>query len=89
MINRRQFLGSSARNAANVAVGVVGLAGVAAAAVPCEPVRLGVIGCRSQGRTLATSLAGLPEAQVVALCDVDDEVLANAAKARSCLSGAS
>jgi predicted dehydrogenase len=81
-ISRRQFLGSSAMNAAGVAAGMVGLA---AAAVPkrsaSDRVRLGVIGVRSQGRSLAASFAGLPDVDVAAVCDVDENVLPAAARA--------
>ncbi|HUG92499.1 MAG TPA: Gfo/Idh/MocA family oxidoreductase [Planctomycetaceae bacterium] len=81
-ISRRQFLGSSAMNAAGVAAGMVGLA---AAAMPkrsaSERVRLGVIGVRSQGRFLAGTFAGLPDADVAAVCDVDENVLPAAVRA--------
>jgi predicted dehydrogenase len=75
-LNRREFLGSSAINAAGMAAGVVGWAGVAGAgASPAERVRVGVIGVRNQGKTLATSLAALPDVEVAALCDVDESLL--------------
>jgi predicted dehydrogenase len=75
-LSRREFLGSSALNAASVAAGVVGLTGAAvAAAGPAETVRVGVIGVRNQGKTLATTFAGLPQVQVAALCDVDANLL--------------
>ena len=77
-INRRQFLGRSARHAAGVAAGVVSLA-ASTHASPSERIRLGVIGVRNRGRELAGLLAGLPEAEVRCLCDVDAGVLASAA----------
>ena len=43
--------------------------------------RLGVIGVRSQGRFLAESFAGLPDAEIAAVCDVDENVLTAAARA--------
>ncbi len=57
-INRREFLNSSAKNAAGVAAGMVGLAGVAMAK-PGANQRLSVacIGVRNQGKLLAASLA--------------------------------
>jgi len=75
-INRRQFLGSSAKNAAGVAAGVVGLTTAAALADSVsDVVRLAVIGVRGHGKELATTLSGLPGTCVAALCDVDDSVL--------------
>ena len=72
-INRREFLGASAANAAGLAAaGVVGLTSVASAkAAPSERVAIGVVGVRSQGKTLATALAALPDVDVAAVCDVD------------------
>lgn len=74
-LNRRQFLGSSAKNAAGVAAGVVSLSAAAAIAHGnVEKIRLGVIGIRNQGKELATSFASLPGASVTTLCDVDDSL---------------
>jgi len=74
--NRRQFLGSSAKNAAGVAAaGVVGLAETVARGRPNDVLRIGVIGVRNQGRRLAKVFAASPAADVVALCDVDQRVL--------------
>ena len=82
-INRRQFLGSSAANAAGMAAGMVGLAGATAAAKssPGERVSLGVIGIRGQGKFLATSMAKFVDADIVAVCDVDESLLPIASKA--------
>ena len=80
-ISRRQFLGSSAINAAGVAAGMVGLAAASTRRAASERVRLGVIGVRSQGRSLAGSFAGLPDAEVAAVCDIDENVLPAAARA--------
>jgi len=79
-VNRRQFLGNSARNAAGVAAGVVTWSGAALAGSPNERVRLAVAGVRAQGLELATSLAGLPNVEIAALCDVDAGVLGTAAE---------
>ncbi len=80
-MNRRQFLGRSARNAAGVAAGMVGLsAGTAVAGSSAERLRLGVVGVRQRGLRLATQLAGFRDAEVVACCDVDAGVLAKAVK---------
>src|ERR1700722_10316282 len=77
-VNRRQFLGSSAKNAAGVAAGMVALAGATAVAgsksTPGERVRVATIGVRNQGKTLTAHLAGLPDVDVVALCDVDESL---------------
>lgn len=78
-VSRRQFLGRTAQNAAGLAAGIVGLAATAGAGAG-EPVRLGVIGVRRQGKKLATEFAKLPGASIVAVCDVDESVLARAVK---------
>ncbi|MFM9959663.1 MAG: Gfo/Idh/MocA family protein [Planctomycetaceae bacterium] len=82
-LNRRQFLGKSAQNAAGVAVGMAGLAGAAALAQGsfAERLRIAVIGVRNQGKALANGFASLPDATVVTLCDVDDNVLPAAVSA--------
>src|SRR5262245_59833974 len=82
-LNRRQFLGRSAQNAAGVAAGMVGLTGAASLtkAAASERVRLAVIGVRNQGKLLAAGFASLPQSQVVTLCDVDENVLPAAIQA--------
>ena len=81
-INRRQFLGSSAKNAAGVAAGVVGLTAAAAiAGSPNERIRVGVIGVRGHGKELLPRLAGLPNTSVAVVCDIDESVLPAALKA--------
>jgi len=77
-LNRRRFLEQGARNAAGVAVGLVGLGSATSAADGNQPVRLGVIGVRTAGLTLATALAERSDATVVSLCDVDASVLETA-----------
>jgi predicted dehydrogenase len=78
-LSRRQFLGSSARNAATVAAGVVGLGASALGSnPPGERVRVGVIGVRTQGKELALELASFPDVELAALCDVDAGVLDDA-----------
>lgn len=88
-INRRQFLGSSAKNAAGMAAGMVGLAGSVSKASPNERVSVGVIGVRSQGKLLGTALAGLPHADVTVVCDVDETLLPAASRAISDVQGRS
>src|SRR4051812_7151856 len=82
-INRREFLGSSAKNAAGMAagIGMVGLAGAVAKAAPSERVRVAGIGIRGQGKDVTTSLASLPDVDLVAICDVDESLLPVAASA--------
>jgi len=79
-VNRRQFLESSAKNAAGMAVGVVGLSAATARAGPSERIRLGVIGVRRQGRRLASEFAALRDVEIATLCDVDARVLPAALK---------
>jgi predicted dehydrogenase len=84
-INRREFLSASATSAAGVAAGVVGWpearADSATAVLPSQRVRLGVIGLRSQGKVLARALASLPDAEVTALCDIDQGLFGSAVQA--------
>jgi predicted dehydrogenase len=70
-LNRRQFLGRSAKNAAGVAAGVVGLSASVALADQSNVVRVGIIGVRNQGRTLAQRLASMSGVEIAALCDID------------------
>jgi hypothetical protein len=77
-VNRRQFLGDSARNAAGMAVGVVGWSGAALGSAPSDRVRIGIVGVRSQGLELASALAAFRDAEVAALCDIDAGVLLTA-----------
>lgn len=79
-INRRQFLGSSAANAAGMAAGMVAV-GMADAGTrsASNRVRVGVVGVRTQGLSLAETFAGFPDVDVAALCDVDEQVLVTAA----------
>ncbi len=77
--NRREFLGSSAKNAAGVAAGMVGLSGAAAQASTNNRLAVGVIGVRSQGLAIANSLAGMSDVAVATICDVDQRLLSEAA----------
>lgn len=88
-INRREFLGTSAANAAGMAAaGVVGWSGVAGAkTVPSERVSVGVIGVRSQGKTLAEALAAFPDVTVAAICDVDEALLPQTARGIEAIQG--
>src|SRR5262249_8176891 len=81
-LSRREFLGASAANAAGMAAaGVVGWAGTAGARPsPSERLALGVIGVRSQGKVLASELAGFPDVTIASLCDVDETLLTGVAR---------
>lgn len=81
-LNRRQFLGSSAMNAAGVAAGMVGvgLAANSAQAAPGERVNLAIIGVRGQGKLLAETFSGLGQAEIVTLCDIDESIAHETAK---------
>jgi predicted dehydrogenase len=73
-VNRRTFLGASG-------AGLIVLSGTAGQAAPSERVRLAVIGLRSRGLDHAKMFASNPNAEVVAICDVDDAMFARAVKA--------
>jgi predicted dehydrogenase len=78
--NRRQFLGHSVRTVAGAAT-VTALSGLAAKAAPSERVTLCLVGVRGRGRSLAQNFAGLPNAQITHVCDVNAPLLGDAAKA--------
>ena len=82
-VNRRKFLQSSARNAAGVAAGMigVGLASRTVSAAANEKVTLAGIGVRGQGRFLTSSMASFADVDIATICDVDENVLPNAAAA--------
>jgi predicted dehydrogenase len=61
--NRRTFLGMA---------GMVALAGRTATAAPSEKVRLAVIGLSGRGTDLTKTIVKQKDAEIVAVCDVDD-----------------
>lgn len=72
--SRRQFLGRSAQQAAGVAAGMVGLSSaVANGELASDRVRIGLIGLRNQGKSLAETLLGFSDVEIAALCDVDPQ----------------
>jgi predicted dehydrogenase len=79
-MSRRDFVG---RSAASAAVGALGmptfLAGASGVQSPEEgidqPIRIGVVGLNGRGNSLMQAFHGLPNARIVALCDVDQTVL--------------
>jgi predicted dehydrogenase len=81
VLSRRQFLDSSARNAAGMAaagVGAIGLTDAAAGLSRNDPVRLGIIGLRNRGLVLAETFDALPGARIESVCDVDPHQFAPA-----------
>lgn len=81
-MNRRQFLGDSAKNAAGVAAaGIVGLSSRASASTsPSERIGLGVIGVRNRGLKLATKFAERADVDVLSVCDIDESKRQTAAE---------
>lgn len=77
-INRRQFLGRSACQAAGVAAGVMSL-GSPVSASPSARLPVAVIGVRNRGRELASILASQSDVELRTICDVDAAVLRAAA----------
>ncbi len=92
-VSRRQFLGSSAKNAAGVAAGMVGLAAGASLQAASshraasERVRVATIGVRNQGKTLSAGLASLADVEVAVLCDVDESLRPAAVRAVADITG--
>lgn len=76
--SRREFLGSSAKNAAGMAAGMVALR--PSAATSSEGLNLAVVGVRNQGRKLATNFAQIPGIRIAAICDIDDSILASTSR---------
>ena len=77
--SRRIFLKKSALAAAGVAAGpaIWTRPGFASIGAPSDELRFGAIGVRGMGFTDTASLLQQDNIKCVALCDVDDEVLAN------------
>lgn len=78
-VNRRRFLAQTSR-AAGVAVSLSALGFARAGGAPQEKVAVAVMGVRGRGKGLAALFAGLKEAQVAAICDVDEAVVPAAVK---------
>ena len=75
---RREFLGTSAAGVAAVWLGRQTAQAASQAASPNETVNLGLIGCGPEGRAVATAHSRLPDARIVAVCDVNSKRLAEA-----------
>jgi predicted dehydrogenase len=78
-INRRQFLNRSA-GVASAAAGLSAINYSRAAAGPNDRLNVAVMGIRGRGKGLASEFASLKDAHVVAVCDVDDNVIAPVVK---------
>lgn len=76
--SRRRFL-TDCSGIAGGAVSLSALAGPVAKASASERVQVAVMGLRGRGRSLAQGFAGMPDAQVAYLCDVDENVLSRVA----------
>ena len=81
-MNRRNFLQKSAFTAAGL--GMAPLFGSSYQSIygqtaPSNKVKVGLIGCRSQGWSNLNTFLQYPEVECVALCDIDDEWLNNRA----------
>src|SRR5437867_12155310 len=77
--NRRQFLIRFA-NVAGAAAGLSALNFTRAASSPNERVNVAVMGVNGRGKALASEFASLKEAHVVAICDVDENVIPGVVK---------
>jgi predicted dehydrogenase len=81
-IDRRDFLAQSTAATTTTALGAMAVWQQQAAAAPADKpagpndvIRVGVIGLRGRGKSHIHGFEDLPDAQVVALCDVDERVL--------------
>jgi len=70
--NRRTFLGMAGM------AGAAALTGRSAVAAPSEKVRLAVIGLSTRGTDLTKSIVKQKDAEIVAVCDIDDAKFAKA-----------
>jgi predicted dehydrogenase len=79
MINRREFLRRSRAAGVGLAAGLTILPRGASARAASANQRIGlaVVGVRSRGHALATSLAQRPDCRVLYLCDADRSLLAS------------
>ena len=74
-LNRREFLSRAA-----LAASAASLVSRTAKAAPSERVNVCVIGVRGRGMSVGKGFAGLPEAQVTHVCDVNETLLDGYAK---------
>jgi len=83
-LSRRSFLNASA---ATAATGLTLLSSSTAKAAPGDRVNLCVVGVRGRGMGLARNFAGLPQAQITHICDVNEARFEPAIKAISEIQG--
>ncbi len=72
-MDRRTFL-------ANSAVAVATTASLAKAASPNDTIRVATVGLRGRGKSHIDAFTKMPNVELVALCDIDESVLATATK---------
>ncbi len=80
-LTRRRFLEDTLLAAAAVAVARAPLAARVAPPAAAEPLRIAVLGVRGRGRDHIASCRANPDAEVVAICDPDEDVIGPAARA--------
>jgi len=80
-LSRRGFLKEAGVTAAAVGVGLLGRGTILGGIGPNDTIRAAVIGVKGRGRSHIDGFRGLPKVEVVALCDVDEHELQDAAKA--------
>ena len=85
--DRREFLKKSSQVTAGAALGLSAISCQRAQAGPSEVIRIGVCGVKGRGNSHIQGFEGLPDAEVVALCDVDEGVLASRADALDSATG--
>jgi len=73
-VNRREFVKSAAVVSAASMIGTKGWAGAN------DTIRVACVGVRSRGKDHIDGFQGIPGVQVVALCDIDESVLAEGVK---------
>src|SRR5215469_11097455 len=71
-MNRRSFIVNSAA--------ALGASALSAATSPNNTVRIAVVGMHGRGKSHLQAFTSLPNVDLVAICDIDDPVLANASK---------
>ena len=78
-MQRRRFLSTAFLGAsATQILGAPQVLNVLGADAPSERVRVGVLGLRNRGKSLAGGFAGLSSSEVAAICDVDRSMIAPA-----------
>ncbi len=86
-IERRSFLKSSAGVVATAAVTSGSAASLLSRADANDTIRAGVVGLRGRGKSHLKGFSGLPKVEVVALCDVDESIMAERASDLEKLTG--